>query len=94
LDAHTRLAHAAVAVPLNTGTNASLHAGHWITKVGDGIDLEDLADAAGPRCSSFSGFSVHANVSVAAHDRPRLEQLCRYTAHAAVTIAVSANEVI
>jgi hypothetical protein len=24
------------------------------------------------------GFSLHANVAIGAHDRPRLERLCRY----------------
>ena len=35
---------------------------------------------AGPRCVSISGISVHANVCVPAHDRMRLERLCRYAA--------------
>ncbi len=52
--------------------------GRRVTKVGDGIDLEDIAVPSGPRCASISGVSVHANVCVPAHDRMRLERLCRY----------------
>lgn len=29
-------------------------------------------------CADIDGFSLHAAVRVAAHDRKRLEQLCRY----------------
>jgi hypothetical protein len=65
---------ASIAGRIATGPRA----GHRITKVGDGIDLEDLAVAGGPRCACISGFSVHANVCIPAHDRMRLERLCRY----------------
>lgn len=41
--------------------------------------MEDLAVATGPRCATIAGFSVHANVCIPAHDRMRLERLCRYT---------------
>lgn len=34
--------------------------------------------ALGPRCASFDGYNVHANVSLAAQDRTGLERLCRY----------------
>ena len=54
-------------------------AGHRITKVGDEVDLEDLPGAASPRCARLAGFSLHANLCVPAHDRMRLERLCRYT---------------
>jgi hypothetical protein len=30
-------------------------------------------------CADIDGFSLHAAVRVEAHDRKRLEQLCRYT---------------
>jgi hypothetical protein len=53
-------------------------AGHRVNRVGDRIELEDLA--LGPRCASVAGFSLHANVSIPAHDRMRLERLCRYAA--------------
>ncbi|MHC4514632.1 MAG: transposase, partial [Planctomycetota bacterium] len=32
------------------------------------------------RCADYAGFSLHANVWVAAHRRDRLERLCRYVA--------------
>ena len=53
-------------------------AGRRVAKVGEEIDLEELAVPGGPRCASISGFSVHANVCIPAHDRLRLERLCRY----------------
>jgi len=53
-------------------------AGHRLAKVGGQVDAEDLPAPSGPRCATISGFSVHANVSVPAHDRMRLERLCRY----------------
>ena len=31
-----------------------------------------------PQCADIDGFSLHAAVRVQAHDRKRLEQLCRY----------------
>jgi hypothetical protein len=55
-------------------------AGRRIAKVGDAIDLEDIAVPSGPRCVTISGFSVHANVCIPAHDRMRLERLCRMPA--------------
>ena len=33
----------------------------------------------GPRCANVGGFSLHANVAVAASDRRGLEGLCRHT---------------
>lgn len=38
----------------------------------------------GPRCAQAAGFSLHANVSVQAHERDRLEKLARYIARNAV----------
>jgi hypothetical protein len=45
----------------------------------DGDALDSL-----PRCASV-GFSVHANVSIAARDRLRLERLARYASRSAVS---------
>jgi len=53
-------------------------AGRRLAKVGDEVDVENLAVSAGLRCATISGFSVHANVCVPAHDRVRLERLARY----------------
>jgi hypothetical protein len=53
-------------------------AGRRIAKVGDAVDWEDLAVPSGPRCAAISGFSVHADVCIPAHDRMRLERLARY----------------
>ena len=57
-------------------------AGRRVAKVGDAIDLQDIAVPSGPRCATISGFSVHANVCIPAHDRMRLERLCRYVGRA------------
>ena len=37
-----------------------------------------VVDADNPRCARLAGFSLPANVSVAAHAREQLEHLCRY----------------
>jgi hypothetical protein len=39
-----------------------------------------------PRCASVSGFSLHANTSVPAGDRQRLERLCLYCARPPIAI--------
>jgi hypothetical protein len=38
-----------------------------------------------PLCADIDGFSLHAAVRVEAHDRKRLEQLCRYTTRPALS---------
>ena len=38
-----------------------------------------------PLCADIDGFSLHAAVQVAAHDRKRLEQLCRYITRPALS---------
>jgi hypothetical protein len=48
-------------------------AGRRIVKVGDEVNLEELDIVSSPRCASVSGVNVHANVSISAHDRMRLE---------------------
>jgi hypothetical protein len=53
-------------------------AGCRTTKVGDAVDLEDMAVPSLPRCATLAGFSVHANVGIPGQDRLRLERLCRY----------------
>jgi len=55
-------------------------AGRRVAKAGDAIDLEDPGISADFRCAAVSGFSVHAGVSIPAHDRMRLERLCQYCA--------------
>jgi hypothetical protein len=54
-------------------------AGRRPVKVGDEIDGENLSALSSPLCATVSGFTVHANVCVPAHDRMRLERLCRYS---------------
>ncbi len=50
-------------------------AGKRVRKV---VTLGGKDFALGPRCASFDGYNVHANVALAAHDRSGLERLCRY----------------
>ena len=38
-----------------------------------------------PLCADIDGFSLHAEVRVEAHDRKRLEQLCRYITRPALS---------
>ena len=40
-----------------------------------------------PLCVNAHGFSLHAGVRCEAHDRQRLEQLCRYITRPAISIA-------
>ncbi len=58
--------------------------GRGVVRLGDQIDGDSLDDFQSPRCAMVSGFSVHANVSIEAHDRLRLERLIRYAARPAV----------
>ena len=49
-----------------------------------------------PRCSSIEGFSLHADVGIAAGDRARLERVCRYglrppVAHERIEVLPSGN---
>ncbi len=58
-------------------------AGMRVRRLGDRVEGEwGVAGVAGqpprPRCAEEGGFSLHADVSVNAQDRKRLERLCRY----------------
>jgi Putative transposase len=44
------------------------------------------AAARQPLCADVDGFSLHAAVRVEAHDRKRLEQLCRYITRPALSV--------
>ena len=55
-------------------------AGKRIVRAGDEVDSENAAMKSGRCCASVEGFSVHAGVSIPAHDRVRLEHLLRYAA--------------
>ncbi len=61
-----------------TGTRVTRHA--------DQIDPESMDAFSSPRCASGDGFSVHANVSIPAGDRQRLERLAQYCARGPVAI--------
>ncbi len=56
------------------------HAGQRVLRRGDRIDVEDVRHSPRSRCANIGGVSLHANVAVPAHDRKRLERLCRYVA--------------
>ena len=60
------------------------NAGHGVVRMGDQIDPEDMNAFQSSRSAMVSGFSVHANVSIEARDRMRLERLMRYAARPAV----------
>ena len=61
-------------------------AGQRVNRTGDRIDPESLEALESPRCASVSGFSLHANISVPAGDRLRLERLARYCARPPLAI--------
>jgi hypothetical protein len=58
--------------------------GYRVARLGDQIDGDSFDFLQSPRCATVNGFSVHANVSIPAHDRMRLERLRRYAARPAV----------
>jgi hypothetical protein len=60
-------------------------AGHKVTKAGDETDIE-LAAVPGPGCANVSGVNLHAGVLIPAHDRMRLERLCRYVGRPPVAL--------
>jgi hypothetical protein len=60
--------------------------GTHIVRVGDEVDSENAAMKSGRCCASVEGFSVHAGVSIPAHDRVRLEHLQRYSARPPLSI--------
>jgi hypothetical protein len=51
-------------------------AGQKVLTLRGAMPREDRAHQ--PLCADIDGFSLHAAVRVEAHDRKRLEQLCRY----------------
>jgi hypothetical protein len=61
-------------------------AGRRVAVGGDRIDPEGIDSSASPRCASVAGFSLHANVAIAAPDRARLERLCRYAARPPLSV--------
>jgi len=56
-----------------TGPNTGKRIRTW----GGGGESEE-AEPSARRCANVDGFSVHANVSLPAHQRAKLENLCRY----------------
>jgi hypothetical protein len=57
-----------------TGPNTGKRNRTWGGSCGESQEPEPSAR----RCANIDGFSVHANVSLPAHQRARLENLCRY----------------
>jgi len=72
---------AAVRSTIGSGPNT----GNRVISAGDQIDGASLDSLQGPRCATVSGFSVHGNVAIPAHDRMRLERLARYASRPAVS---------
>jgi hypothetical protein len=57
--------------------------GQGIRRVGS-IGETDVPLPTGPLCANIAGFSLHAGVYCAPHERQKLEQLCRYITRPAV----------
>jgi putative transposase len=53
---------------------------------GDQIDPERMKSFSSPRCATVDGFSLHANVAIAAGDRARLERLAQYCVRGPVAL--------
>src|SRR3989441_4041542 len=62
------------------------HTATRVTRHADQIDPESMDAFSSPRCAGVDGFSVHANVSIPAGDRQRLERLAQYCARGPVAI--------
>ncbi len=75
---------ALLASSIPRGVAVGRNAGHGVVRMGDQIDPDSLDAFQGSRCAMVSGFGVHANISVEARDRMRLERLMRYAARPAV----------
>jgi hypothetical protein len=58
-------------------------AGQKVLTLRGAMPREDRARQ--PQCADIDGFSLHAAVRVQAHDRKRLEQLCRYITRPALS---------
>jgi Putative transposase len=68
-------------------------AGQPVRRIGAGFGAEgETPRLTGPRCARVNGFSLHANTSIPAHRRDQLEQLIRYTARGAVSLARLAQD--
>ena len=66
---------------------AGPNAGNRLSRFGgDQIDGDSLEAMASPRCATVAGFNCHANVSIGAWDRERLERLLRYAARPALAL--------
>jgi len=69
--------HVSFSVKGQQGTGSSI--GQPLEKIGKGFGyVQEEAVLQGKRCLSRNGFSIHANTSVGAYDREKLERLCRY----------------
>ncbi|MCX4240579.1 transposase, partial [Paraliomyxa miuraensis] len=55
-------------------------AGRAVERAGDRVAVDDAEQLTSRRCARVQGFSLHADVSVPARDRKRLERLLRYVA--------------
>ena len=53
-------------------------AGGRVRKLGSFGEAGEMPMGDGPLCATLGGFSLHAAVATRAHERERLEQLCRY----------------
>jgi hypothetical protein len=73
------------AAPVGSRIAIGERAGLGVLRVGDLVDPEEVAFVTGPRSTMIDGVSLHANVSVPAGDRRRLEKLCRYIARPPVS---------
>ncbi len=55
------------------------HPGERVRAAGNRVDGRYTEAVTGRRCANLAGFSLHANVAVAASERRGLERFCRYT---------------
>jgi hypothetical protein len=53
-------------------------AGQQVVRMGDLENDHGGKEISSPRCANVNGVGLHANTAIPAHDRVRLERMCRY----------------
>ena len=60
-------------------------AGQKAARMGD-LESDHVQERPSPRCVNVNGVGLHANTVIPAHDRARLEQMCRYMCRPPIAI--------
>jgi len=61
-------------------------AGQQVVRVGDLENSHSHGETSSPLCINVNGIGLHANTVIPAHDRMRLERMCRYMGRPPIAI--------